>query len=331
MKRLVLIACFFFCSNIFAVEIYGHRGARGLSPENTMPAYKTALRLGVNYVDMDIGITKDGIVVITHNVSLNPDITRNNKGQWIKSKTLFIKDLTLKEAQSYDVGKIKPGTKYAKLFPAQYPVPNTHIPTLKSVIDYVKRVAGNKVGFQIEIKTDPTHPKWTFSDERFAKQLAKIMEDEGIVNRTEVQAFDFQALIDLQKINPNIKTAYLTDAIGEEEARSDSKSALLWSAGHSLRNYGNSIPKMIKALGGKLWGPQDTELTKKSLDEAHRLGLKVVVWTWPKQTKKEIDPKMIEKLIDWGVDGIITDRPDILRGLMAARGLPLPRPYTNLP
>ena len=202
-----------------AVEIYSHQGARGLSPENTMPAYRTALRLGVNYVDMDIGMTKDGILVVTHNFSLNPNITKNSKEQWISRKDLFIKNLTLAQLETYPVGKIKPDTKYARLFAAQYAVPNTHIPTLKEVIDYVKRVAGNRVGFQIEIKTDSEHPESTYSDKRFATALSAFLKEENIIDRTKLQAFSFQALIELQKINFRIKTAYLTEKQAELQAR----------------------------------------------------------------------------------------------------------------
>ncbi len=310
-----------------SLQIYGHRGARGLSPENTIPAYRTALSLGVNYVDMDINMTKDGVLVVTHNLGLDPNITRDSEGHWI-TKPILIKDLTLKQLQSYDVGKIKPGTKYAKLFPTQWPVAGTHIPTLKQVIEYTKEIAGNNVAFQIEIKTDPTKPKATFSPKILAKALAKVIDEEEIEDRVEVQAFDFRCLIELQKINPEIKTAYLTDADIDKAMRSsDPKIAGLWSAGYLLKDYDNSIPKMVKALGGSLWDPQDTELTKKSLMQAHELGLKVVTWSWPGQTGMEFDGTLTDKLIGWGVDGIITDRPDMLRGLMAARRLKLAGDY----
>ncbi|OAJ33892.1 Glycerophosphoryl diester phosphodiesterase precursor [Piscirickettsiaceae bacterium NZ-RLO1] len=315
--------------NAHAVDIYGHRGARGLSPENTIPAYNTALRLGVNYVDMDITMTKDGVLVVNHDLNLNPNTTKNNKGQWVSKKNSpFINTLTLKQVQHYDVGSIKPGTSYSTLFSEQYPVQHTKIPTLKYVIQYVKAIAGEKVGFQIEIKTDPAHPHQSATPKQFATALAKLLKAEGIIDRTEVQAFDWPCLIALQKINPNIKTAYLTEAASNKQMTSDNpKIAGLWTGGHLLKNYNNSIPNMIHALGGKLWDPEDRELTKSSLKEAHKLGLKVVVWSDPVATGQPFDYKMMEKMISWGVDGIITDRPDQLRGLIAARGFNLPQGF----
>lgn len=303
-----------------AIQIYGHRGARGLSPENTIPAYKTALGVGVDFVDMDVNMSKDGVLVVTHNTSLDPDITRNSKGLWIKDKPL-IKSLTVKQLKQYDVGKINPKSKYAHYFPDQYGLNNVRIPTLREVIKYAKKNGPKGLHFQIEVKTDPANPDDTNSPQQLAKALADIMEQENIVGLTEVQAFDFRVLLALQKINPKIKTAYLTDAdLSKSMLNENPKIAGLWSAGYLLKDYQNSIPKMIKALGGSVWGPQDIEVTKENLAEAHRLGLKVVPWTWPEQTGSELSVPMMEKLIDLGVDGIITDRPDILRGLLAARG-----------
>ena len=134
------------------IQIYAHRAGRGLMPEQTLPAYAAALRLGVDYVDMDIGLTKDGVLVITHDLTLNPDLTRDQNGRWITDR-IPIKSLTLQELQKYDVGRLKPGTQYASYFPNQRPVDHTHIPTLEVIVRFVKKIAGDKVGFQIEITT----------------------------------------------------------------------------------------------------------------------------------------------------------------------------------
>ena len=94
-----------------------------------------------------------------------------------------------------------------------------------------------------------------------------------------------------------------------------------------IKDHGNSIPQMVKDLGGTCWEPEDTQLTKETLDEAHRLGLKVVVWTWPEHSGTTFDVALVSKLIDWGVDGIITDDPGMLISMLAARGYPLPAVY----
>ncbi len=306
------------------VQVYAHRAGRGLMPEQTLPAYRGALRLGVDYVDMDINMTKDGVLVITHDPGLNPNFTRDPKGKWITKATL-INSLTLKELQKYNVGKLKPGTEYASYFPDQYSRKFVKIPTLKEAIQYVKKIAGDKVGFQIEIKNDPTKPKLTATPSEYAKALYKLLKEEKVLNRTEIQAFDWSCLIELQKLDPNIKTAYLTDHT--TETLTDAEPGT-WMAGLKPKNYNFSFPKMIKHLGGYCWEPYEMDVTKKSIEEAHKLGLKVVVWGWPEMEKTEINYKRIEKMIDWGVDGVIADRPEILRGILTARGYNLPKGFS---
>ena len=151
------------------IQIYAHRAGRGLMPEQTLPAYVAALRLGVDYVDMDIGMTKDGVLVITHDLTLNPDLTRDQNGRWITDR-IPIRSLTLNELRKYDVGRLKPGTQYASYFPHQRPVDRTPIPTLREIVRFVKKIAGDKVGFQLEIKNDPTQAELTASPKEFAQR-----------------------------------------------------------------------------------------------------------------------------------------------------------------
>ena len=304
-------------------QIYAHRAGRGLMPEQTLPAYIAALRLGVDYVDMDIGMTRDGVLVITHNLTLNPDLTRDQSGRWI-TEPIPIRSLTLRELQKYDVGRLKPGTQYASYFPHQRPVDHTPIPTLREIVRLVKRVAGDKVGFQIEIKNDPTQPELTASPKDLAKALYQLITQEDIGDRAEIQAYDWRCLIELSKLDRNIKTAYLSDHTTEVM---DDTEMGTWTAGVLPKDHGYSLPKMVKYLGGNCWEPFAMDLTKSDLDEAHRLGLKVVAWGWPEQEGTEFNYAQNEQLLDWGVDGIITDRPDILRGILAARGMNLPNGF----
>lgn len=327
-RQLTLFSVLFlFCTHALAVQIYAHRGGRGLSPENTLPAYQTSLGIGVDYVDMDINMTKDGTLVVQHDRSLNPAITKGSNGQFINPKQkIWVKDLTFQQLEQYTVGEIDPKSYYHALFPYQHSVPNTHIPTLVQVIHYIKSTAGKNVGFQIEIKTNPLQPNTTFTPEQIVAALDKILQQEKIVDRTEVQAFDWRCLIELQKIDPTVTTVYLTDKMQEDQMRApNAATAGVWTAGYLLKNYDNSIPKMIAALGGKVWGPQFTQVTKARVAQAHKLGLKVVPWPW--RLKPGVKTAEMAQMIDDGVDGVITDRPDILRGLIAARGMNLPIPY----
>ncbi|EKE01051.1 MAG: hypothetical protein ACD_21C00230G0001 [uncultured bacterium] len=300
------------------VLIYGHRGARGLAPENTIPAYHKALEVGVDYVDMDVGVTKDSVAVVTHDLALNPNLTRDGAGNWISSKKLLIKDLTWQELQTYDVGELKPRTAYALAFPKQKPVVGAHIPNLQEVIKLVKKVAGDEVKFQIEIKTDPSHPKFTFSPEQIVKAVVKVLREEKVEEHAELQAFDWRVLQIAQKLAPKIATAYLTSqSLTKKMHHQDPKIAGLWGAGFLVKDYDGSIPKMIAQLGGKIWGPESKELNKNNASEAHKYNLKIIPWTV--NTEREM-----KRMIDLPVDGIITDRPDILRQVLTNNGYKLP-------
>jgi len=329
------------------VEVYAHRGARSFSPENTIPAYKTGLALGTDWVDMDIGITKDGVILVDHDIWLNPDILRKDGKFWAKSKQEFykqmedapggldqniqpylVKNLTLAQLQKYDAGRLNLDSPYAKYFPQQHPVDGTTMPTLQEVVNYVNNATNKKVNFQIEIKNDPTKPDWTVSAHEFAIKINQFLNKNKLVDRAEIQSFDWQPLYELHKLNPKIKLAFLVGGDDIERMHSsDSQQAGLWSGGKLLKDYDDSLPKMIKALGGSCYEPQDTALTKEDLDEAHKLGLKVVVWTWPENSGSAFDPNLVNKLINWGVDGIITDDPAQLNSMLAARSMPVPKNY----
>lgn len=317
------------------VEIYAHRGGRSLFPENTLPAYRGALALGVDWVDMDIGITKDDVIVVDHDPWLNPDILSKEGHFWAKSKQELYKqlsqasglekniqpylvhNLTLQELQRYDAGMLNPTAPYARLFSRQQVIPETRIPTLQQVVDEVDQLTHNQAFFQIEIKNDPRYPSWTASPSEFATKLNDFLRKNNLSERVEIQSFDWKPLLLLHKLNPKVKLAFLVEEKSLKQMHDqDPKKAGLWSDGYLLKDYHNSLPQMIKALGGSCYEPEDRMLTKKDLQEAHCLGLKVVVWSNPEKTGVAFDSKMIKKLIKWGVDGIITDDPKQLRELL---------------
>jgi glycerophosphoryl diester phosphodiesterase len=328
------------------IQVYAHRGARSFAPENTMPAYKTTLRIGADWVDMDVVLTKDNEVLISHDPVLNPDIVRDAEGHFLapnkealakasaEERAAYIKkysalNLTLKELQAFDVGRLNRTSAYSRFFPDQVAVDGTHMPTLREVVRYVNKVSGGKVGFQIEMKTDPAHPEYSADPKAFARALDKILREEKILDRAEIQAFDFRCLEELHKLDPRARGAYLTSRENEKGGpdsffADDPKTAGQWTGGKLVKDYANSIPKMVKALGGYAWEPEDYELTKENLEEAHKLGLKVVVWSWPEQLGTAFDANLVEKMIEWGVDGIITDDPGRLISMLAVRGRPVP-------
>ncbi|HEX2939472.1 MAG TPA: glycerophosphodiester phosphodiesterase family protein, partial [Rhodopila sp.] len=136
-----------------AIDIQGHRGARGLFPENTLEGFLAAAALGVTGFELDVNMTRDGVVVVTHDLALNPDITRDAAGLWLPARGPLVHDLTLGELQRYDVGRLRPGSPTAARFPAQAPRDGARIPTLADVL-----AALPAARFTIEVKTDPLQP-----------------------------------------------------------------------------------------------------------------------------------------------------------------------------
>lgn len=331
------------------VEVYAHRGVRAFSPENTLPAFRTALRIGADWVDMDVVLTKENEVLVSHDPVLNPDITRDERGEFLApsrealakrppaqrlayDRNFAVRGLTLKELARFDVGRLNPDSAYSRFFPDQFPVDGTRMPTLREAVRLVEKATGKKIGLQIEMKTEPSRPDYSPPPEIFAAALYKVLKEEGVIDRVEVHAFDFRCLYELQKLDQRVKTAYLTSRDNEAGGADsffapDPKTAGLWTGGKLVKDYGGSIPAMVKALGGYAWDPEDAELTRESLDEAHRLGLKVVVWSWPERLGTAFDARLTARMIEWGVDGIITDDPARLNSMLAARGLPVPNRY----
>lgn len=121
-----------------AFDLQGHRGARGLAPENTLEAFRTALSIGVTTLELDLAMTSDGVLVVSHDSRLNPDHTRGPDGKFLDTKGPAIRSLTLAQVQRYDVGRLKPGTALAATFPEQQGMDGIRIPTLMEVFDLVR-------------------------------------------------------------------------------------------------------------------------------------------------------------------------------------------------
>jgi glycerophosphoryl diester phosphodiesterase len=315
------------------INIYAHRGMRPIAPENTLPAYTAAMRVGVDVIDMDINMTKDGVIVVTHDLTLDPDLTQDKDGNWVTEKTP-IRDITLADLKQYTVGYIKPDSKTAKMYPNHIGMDDVHMPTLLEVIEYIKSSVGSRVRLQIEIKTDPYNPETSYTANEMAVALNKVLVETNMSDSVEVHSFEWQALVDLQKLNPKVKTAYLTDHTTEPMNAEDAKKMAnwqKWTAPVDPADYDYNYPAMVKSLGGTFWEPYEKDLTAADVANAHSLGIKVVTWSWTENDGTDFDYQTINNLIDWKIDGIITDRPDILRGIEASRGLDLPPAYPNIP
>ena len=302
------------CAPVFAFDLQGHRGTRGLAPENTLPAFEKAMRMGVDTLELDVGLSADHVLVISHDPYLNPLLVRDAKGEWLSgTKGPLIRSLTYAQIQTYELGRIKPGTSYATQFSTQEAVDGTRMPTLASLFERVKTL-GSKVRFNIETKIDPTQANDTVSPEVMTQALVKLVRDACMASRVTIQSFDWRTLQLAQVIAPEIPTAYLSF----QNASNDTITSGVWTAGYKIADYAD-IPAMVKAAGGAIWSPNGGAVSEDLVKKAHAVGLQVLPWTIN-------NPTEMDRLIGWGVDGIISDYPDRLRAVMAARGMPLPAP-----
>ena len=279
-----------------AFVLQGHRGARGTAPENTLPGFAAALAVGVATLELDAGVTRDGVVVIHHDRRLNPDIARGPDGRWIEAPGPLLRELDFKALRRYDVGRLRPGSEYAARFPEQAPADGARIPRLAELFALVRKAGNDEVRFNIETKISPAAPAETLPPEAFARALIGEIRKAGVAARATVQSFDWRTLHAVERAAPEIATVYLTG-----------------------RRQGGSQPQAVHAAGGTVWSPHYEELDTAALIEARALGLKVVPWTVN-------EPGFIERFLDLGVDGIITDYPERVRAELARRGMPLPAP-----
>lgn len=301
------------------LDLQGHRGARGLMPENSLPAFEQALALGVTTLELDTVMTADGVVVVHHDRRLSPERTRDSGGNWLTEETAApLIDLTLADLAAYDIGRAKPGSRTARHYPEQAGLDGVAIPRLAAVIARAESLSGGQVRYNIETKLSPLSPADSAEPIAFAAALIAVIREAGVAERAAVQSFDWRTLLLVQEQAPEIETVYLTaeqswlDNLGRGE-----RTASPWIGGLAINWAEVTPPAAVKAAGGAVWSPYYRDLKAQDLREAQQLGLRVVVWTVN-------DPGDMASLIDLGVDGIITDYPDRARAVMREKGLSLP-------
>jgi glycerophosphoryl diester phosphodiesterase len=301
-------------------DLQGHRGARGLAAENTLPAFARALSLGVTTLELDLGLTKDGMLVVGHDERLNGDVVRGQDGQWLSGPGPAVFSLTFAELQRYDVGRLRPGSAYAARFPSQAGRDGVRMPRLAEVVALAERAGNRTVRFNIETKLDPRDPAATASPEAFADAVVAFVRARGLAPRVTVQSFDWRSLARVRATAPEIELSCLTsEQPGEDTVQARVPGPKPWLLGLDLQAHGGSVTRLVAAAGAKVWSPSFRDVTAARVTEAHGLGLRVLPWTVN-------DAADFERLIALGVDGLITDYPDRLRAVMAEKGLALPAP-----
>jgi len=267
------------------VEIHGHRGFRGHFPENTLTAFKEAVKLGVDAIELDIVISKDSQVVVSHEPWFNHKICSDPNGEKVRSRKQHnLYTLTYKEIRQYDCGNL--GNKE---FPEQQAVPE-YKPLLSEVIETIEKYCMDNhlppVQYNVEIKSSkPGDRKYHPAPKKIAALLDAVLKKYNISERILVQSFDVRSLQEFHKLQPSVRIGLLIANIGSVE--------------HNIRKLGFT-PYM--------YNPNLKMVRAKTVRQVHEKGAKIIVWT----VNSEKDMKRLIKL---GVDGLITDYPNTAMAL----------------
>lgn len=300
------------------ILIHGHRGARGLAPENTLAGFACALKVGVDALELDLRISADGKIVIHHDRKLNPDLTRIKAGTWITPPTKPIDHYTFEALQQFDMGQARPGSAILKRFPHQIAQAGQTIPDLAMLRDWVGPALDDGLLLNLEIKSDPSKPEQGPTPTDWATILVDELSTLGLINQCWVQSFDWRVLRQIHALTDKLPTGFLTSIQPDfDTVTAHANGASPWLDGYDPAQFSHSLPRAIAAAGGHYWGPCFQDLTRSLVVEAQSLGLKVHTWTVNEITH-------IESMVGYAVDGIISDYPDRVRTVLAKRQTVLP-------
>ncbi len=290
------------------IKIYGHRGARGDLPENTIESFKYLFENNINAYETDILISKDLIPVITHDFRLEPSFTKDSEGNWIEDENIKIFDLTYEELLKFDVGSINKLSRYGRRFVNQKPLENQRIPKLSELLDLSSKNKSENLLINLEIKSTPDEENLTPAPEDTVKLVVNEINKSNLKDKIIVSSFDWRTLTEIKNQYPEISRAYLTyQQVRGMKIKKTIYNRSPWMS--FLPFYeDHELPKIIKSQGGKAWHPYRKDITKKLVDISHQEDLPVNVWTVNE------DYEML-KMIEYGVDGIMTDYPLRLKEL----------------
>ncbi|MFD1938643.1 glycerophosphodiester phosphodiesterase [Nonomuraea mangrovi] len=312
-------------------DLQAHRGGLGLVVEATLPAFANALELGVSTLELDVQITEDGQAVVTHDRRISnrkcrdtaPAVPGDPEFPYVGK---YINTLTLEQVRTMDCGSMT-----LPEFPAQRPAPGARMATLREVFELVDRYRARRVMLNVETKVEAGAPHETAPREQFVQVTLAEIRRAGLLRQVTVQSFDWGALMRMRQVEPRLPIVALTN---RDFLQTGKPGASPWLGGIDIDDFGGDPLRAVKSFGADAFSPvhgfpqngkvtdpgYQPYVTKEMVDQAHGLGIKVIPWTID-------DEPTMSKLMDDGVDGIITDYPDRLRQLMAERGFKLPRQY----
>ncbi len=293
------------------VAVFGHRGARGLAPENTLGGFRLASGLGLTGVEFDVGMTADNVPAVHHDARLNRDIARDESGAYVGEDAPLIRSLTYRQLASYDVGRLRPGSVYAGRHLGQQAHDGARIPALTEVL-----AVCTSLDLLVEIKTAPDRPGATHTPAELVEHVSRNLDAAKASGNAVLIAFDWRVLEAAARQAPSLRRGCLTDANTVRQAR-------LWFGhtrldAHQPEKPG-SVPRAVASTGAVIWAPRHNTIDNAGMAEARRLGLTVIPWTVN-------DPRDIQRMIELGADGMISDVPDRVKAMLAANGIALAPP-----
>lgn len=319
--------------NYDVFDLEAHRGGRDVRPENTLYSYAYAIELGATSIECDMQLTKDGQIVMSHNPILNSDITRDENGNYIENNKYDIRLMTVDELKKFDVGVMDPNCgEYYDLHGKTQFTYDAKIPTLEELMQLIQSYGDKNIVLNIETKSYPDPASAGYKNnadpKKFVEVFNNIVKKYDMEDRVVLQSFDWQTLIEMKKLNPNISTSALWQeqpswGRDSESLRRYEKKKSPWLGGLDINDYQGNPVKAAHAIGADIISPYYTEISKQDVDEAHSLGMKVVPWT----VNNEKDMNM---LLDMGVDGIISDKPWLLKQVLEKRNIKLHTPTVNV-
>jgi glycerophosphoryl diester phosphodiesterase len=263
------------------ILVHGHRGARAMRPENTLPAFEYAIGIGADVLELDMAVTKDNVIVVSHDPYLEFPVCSGPSG-WFAKATIH--QLTLAEVKQWDCGKIQ-----NPLFLKQTPIPGTRVPTLDEVFTMAEAKSGT-VQFNIETKSFQDRPELTPAPEEFSRMVLEIVRKHKLEKRVLLQSFDFRTLHAMKKLAPEIRLVALWEGADRD------------------------FVAITREAGADIISPAYRLVTPEKVRAAHDAGIEVVPWTADR-------PADWDKLIAAQVDAIITDDPAELIAYLKSRGL----------
>lgn len=319
--------------NYDVFDLEAHRGGRDVRPENALYSYAYAMELGATSIECDMQLTKDGQIVMSHNPILNSDITRDENGNYIENNKYDIRLMTVDELKKFDVGVMNPNCgEYYDLHGKTQFTYDAKIPTLEELMQLIQSYDNKDIILNIETKSYPDPASAGYKNnadpKKFVEVFNNIVKKYDMEDRVVLQSFDWQTLIEMKKLNPNISTSALWQeqpswGRDSESLRRYEQEKSPWLGGLDIKDYQGDPVKAAHAIGADIISPYYTEISKQDVDEAHSLGMKVVPWT----VNNEKDMNM---LLDMGVDGIISDKPWLLKQVLEKRNIKLHTPTVNV-